>query len=59
MKTHILLFTDNVDQEHETMIGYKEAARDYKGNVGNLCNPSTGQNAFLKLERKVLLKTNE
>ena len=33
VKTHLLLFTDNVDKESENMKSYKEAAGDYKGKV--------------------------
>ncbi|XP_045212696.2 protein disulfide-isomerase-like, partial [Mercenaria mercenaria] len=33
VKTHLLLFTDNVDKESENMKSYKEAATDFKGKV--------------------------
>jgi len=33
VKTHILLFTDNVDQDSEQMKAYKEVAADFKGKV--------------------------
>ena len=33
VKTHILLFTDNVDKEHEHMVAYKAAAGQFKGKV--------------------------